>query len=1381
MKRMTSLLLAIVMTGSMLLTIFAGEEQVNANSGKTALSGRLFGETIDLGPQAYTASSASVIDAVIGVENGRAVIYTTASTHNAVFNVVDIEHNELIFSAAMAGVQQVWRHSLAPNGDVYIATVSVKNGSNAGELWRYSPANRKIVNLGEPLPGEKSLWSMTVAPDGMVYGGSFQGGKVFGYNPDTNQFRDYGQMVAGQQYVRSIAYYEGYLYAGIGSTGDIIKLDVVSGEKKSIFAPVPDILGLEPSKVPFVYSMAVVDHYLLAKLEGEGRMDLLYYDLDTGVWSNQVLGKIDQPPLKNNGVFNFNQLEAKDGKVYIPANGYITAIDLATKEAAATSIAYGSSLRGAAWIEFADQEQFPGESLVTMQSNGKITIMNLQNNKRTDFDNVVLGGPIPRHNLENGPDGKLYMSGYPGGIGAAFDPLTNTTEMFPQGQAEGMVSDGSYMYFGVYPHAELYKMDTSKPGYAISKIGEIGSDQDRPYIMKNFNGKLYIGTIAGYGKLSGALTIYDPATEQKEVFTDVVHNQGIIGLAEKDGKLFGSTTIVPGLGTDATEKNAKIFVWDIANKKKITEFTLNLPGSEQFKLISGLTIGADGLLWGTVDGYVFAINTDTYEIEKYKNIYTDKRNYGMWRPIHTRWGEDGLLYTDLGGRVTVIDTKTMKHATLTPLTSEVKFMTLGKDASGAENIYYLMDEATNLLMISVTEAPYTPKMKAIEHVYTQNTSFETDPLGNWNPFGTIGSGVTIGRSTERSHTGIASLKMEDTSRSVGGQFTTYPINILPDKEYTLSMWHYVSDGASSDDAIAVFNIYNGGSSPEQAARIDVTDRGKTKQWIKESVTFTTNSGAKTARIMPMTSNYNLFTAYYDDVTLTIDTSADKLPGELGLGEIVDQMDNGSNIRIPVTVKDAKELSRVQSIIQYDPSIFEFVRLTPTEQFANGKDMITNVHTDVPGKVDFVVGYKSMAESYTGLDSDDKLEVAVLELKAKKSKKSTEIKLQAGSELTGKGQKYGGLLNEDIAIELAVVPSAPLVTVAQPVTNYSFEQISENGDITGWSNHYPNGGIVFTVSNEKSYSGKNSLKIVDQSASQSGGYLSYPHPIIGGQDYRADMMINIADGKASDDSIAILYFYKPGSSDPIATEHIKVSPIDREIKNEWTKQGVSFTSPDDATTMRFMLYTSNFNQFTAYYDDITLKTGKETNNTTGYLELTADALSVLTGEEIEVTVYAKDVNGLTRATGSIQYDSGLLELAAFEPANNFSEDIPVYTDQSGIIRFAMKQSSTSSLDGEVAIAKAVLRAKTAMAGSASVRLLPGAELTTANFSPYAAVSDKTEELSIKVGFALFTKEELMAAVKQIGAPLTTDNSKFDINKDGKIDIADIALIYLNIVD
>ena len=666
----------------------------------TIFKGRLFSEPEKI---ATPITKAGIAGAVIGNEDGKQVFYTTVNAELASFQIVDIQTNTLINKFDLEDVQQVWAHTIAPDGTVYIGGIRT-SGQTMGSLWSYSPVTKTVTKLGEL--SEKSIWSMTTDEAGNVYMGTFQAGKVIKYDPVTKQFKDYGSMVAGQEYVRSMAYYDGYIYAGIGTVGDVVKLDVSGegeGTKVSLGAELPSLLGVSANEISFAYDMSIVNDILLVKFDG--LMTLAFYDLKKQEWIEHTITK-DSVNGTGVGVYNFNQL-AKDGnKVYLPANGHIVELDLTTFETKYV-VKFGTSLRGAAWVEFTDIPGFTGKSLVTMNGSGTMYIINVEEGKVINRPSALIGAPNPIHNIEVGPEGNLYMSAYPAGIGAIYNPVTDTFTNLIMEQAEGMVAYGDSMYLGVYPGGHLEKIDTTVSPAAVERVLTIGEAQDRPYVMKTFEDKIMMGTIPGYGELGGALVIFDPLTEEIKVHRNVVQNQSIVGLAYKDGYIYGSTTVHGGLGINPSEKSAKMFVWDVANETKVAEFTLDIPGLSNPPMISALSVGPDGNIWGGVNGIVFVMDPKTYEVIDYNNIYPDINNYGMWRPYHAYWGEDGLLYMDLADRITVIDPKTLNYVRLFEESMEVKFMNIAKDASGEQAIYFAdATDMGSLQKITVSDVQY---------------------------------------------------------------------------------------------------------------------------------------------------------------------------------------------------------------------------------------------------------------------------------------------------------------------------------------------------------------------------------------------------------------------------------------------------------------------------------------------------------------------------------------------------------------------------------------------------------------------------------------------------------------------------------------------------
>jgi len=389
--------------------------------------------------------------------------------------------------------------------------------------------------------------------------------------------------------------------------------------------------------------------------------------------------------------------------------------------------------------------------VLTISRGGEIVYMNVADKTTTRASESVMGAPLGLHNLAAGNNGKLYMTTYPGGPkGAEYDPKTGEVRMYNQGQAEGIIAgEGDEVYFGIYPGAVIQSMDTNDTG-KFTTLFEMKTEyeQDRPYIMQYQDGLLLIGTIPDYGKTGGALSIYNPSDGTHKVYKNVVDKQSIVGLAMKDGIIYGSTSKRGGLGIPDNSPilptdSPKIFVWDVEKEIKIAEFTLDIPGLNT-PMISGLTFDKEGNLWGAADGILFTIDTNTNQVSNYKNIYPEISGRGMWRPVHIKFGADGLLYTDLAGKLTVVDhtSENWDYVTLPAGGKEVDFIELAYDKEGRQNVYFLDNGATTLKMIPVIDGGWVQQPpKIVENpAEVTNSGFEefASSLSGWS-----GDAVTL--------------------------------------------------------------------------------------------------------------------------------------------------------------------------------------------------------------------------------------------------------------------------------------------------------------------------------------------------------------------------------------------------------------------------------------------------------------------------------------------------------------------------------------------------------------------------------------------------------------------------------------------------------------
>ncbi|RAV11757.1 S-layer homology domain-containing protein [Paenibacillus contaminans] len=638
------------------------------------LSDKVYGEAEPLG--APIADTVGLFDGVAGKEDGHNVMYTTVKGIPPMFHVVDLDDYKLLRSIPLTDGGDAWSHKIAPDGTVYIAAGS--------QLWAYSPVTKQASKVFT-YASENVFWAIDIDEDGNVYIATGPSGKVLKYDPITKLGRDYGRLmgIIDQEYARSIAYSKGYVYVGT-SLAKVYKLNVTTGEKEEI--------GGVLNEKGYAYDTDVVDDkFLIVRFDTSKKRYI--YDIEASQWLEVAV--------ENSSSGLHIAKESLDGKIYFPANQKIMTFDVNTRQVEESGMVYNTGFRGADWVEVDDPE-LPGKSIVTMNFSGLIVFFNPQTKTVKSYPNVLPPSASITHVFEPGPNGKIYITGMQASKASEYDIVSGTNKLFGMGQAGSVTPLDGKIYFGVYPKSEFYVYDPQQatgngnPKYLFN----FGEEQDRPGDSVVANGKIYVGTIPDYGALGGAITVYDPSVsdpaKSHKVFRNIVQDQSIISLAYKDGKIYGGTSVNGGLSSQPTAKEAKLFVWDTEKEQKITEVALNIPGLTEPKAIGGLTIGPDGLLWGGVNGIVFAMDPDTMKLIKYKNLFPQDGSWGQWGSYNAVWSDDGLLYMFLGRRLVAIQTVTFDFKYFT----DSEAFTLGADG----HLYYSpRDNRTLMNRISISD------------------------------------------------------------------------------------------------------------------------------------------------------------------------------------------------------------------------------------------------------------------------------------------------------------------------------------------------------------------------------------------------------------------------------------------------------------------------------------------------------------------------------------------------------------------------------------------------------------------------------------------------------------------------------------------------------
>jgi hypothetical protein len=647
----------------------------------------------------------SIIEKNTVTGNDELYTVTTGSQDNSsVFYAIDPATGEMLFSQQISGTVHNYGIVKGSDNNIYFG------GVDDGKLYRYIPGAKgqgRIEELGTN-PSSTWIWDLVASDDGKIYGvtsqtdgGTDNGSKVFEYDIATGTFKDLGSAKAGAVYARGLGVVGEYLYVGVGIPDSLIRINRADPSQKMeisipAFGDIPGT-GTDGRMCGHVWAyngkLFVRDNAMKLFVLDENSYELL------NVLSFQQA--ISSPSPYNSNI------------IYYKSKNAIWQYDCSTntaKQVDNSPVLSADASNALDWFTPSVGAKAGRQLLGITDDAGGFVVYDPQDNTAVDSVLGMNTQAIDIQSIEKGPDGKLYIGGYQFG-GSVFDTSTKTIiyNAPKLDQPEGIGFLNGKVYFGTYGSAMIYSYDPSKPfNYNSGTDGnpglayDIGNDQDRPFVLTSGDNKLFVGTVPDYGMLGGALTIYDEKAGTWSEYRNVITDQSITGLAYKDGKLYGGTSIAGGIGVASTGEQAKIFVWDVAKGEKVKEATINIPGlNSTFEkstrttpvMIGSLTFGKDGLLWGAADGALFALNPDTLEVVKSKVLTS--MNYdsdSAWRPFYLRWGADGLLYTTIGRKVTVFNTVNMGY---TILNGYAGLATLGNDG----NIYYA--SGSKLMMLPI--------------------------------------------------------------------------------------------------------------------------------------------------------------------------------------------------------------------------------------------------------------------------------------------------------------------------------------------------------------------------------------------------------------------------------------------------------------------------------------------------------------------------------------------------------------------------------------------------------------------------------------------------------------------------------------------------------
>ena len=597
--------------------------------------------------------STTLLNSVTAVEDGVPTLYTTVSGSPAKFNVFDLVKGESVRSFDMEFGNTAWVHAVDSKGNVYVA------GYTNATLYRYSPEDKSFTDLGR-VAGESAVTAFAIDNNDNVFIGTYPNAKIVKYDPVSNEMTDFGNILPGESYMKTLFFYDGVLYGGGDSPSTkFMKLNLRTMEKTFIEGPKTS----KPIKSYYSGRISGTKAIIYCGVQPSGA---IYTVFD---FEKEKFVDVEIPNAQ--GLYASPE---HNGFAYMVADRKLYKYDLENDTYEETGISYGSGFRGGGFVEIPDDSGSTKKMYANVLYSGDVTLTDFNTGDTIRYTGTI--DPVGTSLVSVKAAGDyVYVSGHMGPTASQYDPeKREIVASFPMGQSTPIKEIDGKIYFSCYPNVDLQVFDPTKPVTANEnpkKLFEIDKEhgQSRPMDIVKAGDKIVVSTIADYGYLEGAIIIYDTTTGQSDVYKNIIKNQSVCGLAYKDGILYGSTTVFGGLGSTPTEQEAKIFKFNMDTKKVIREVVPKpINETTPVRMAGGLEFGPDGLLWSISDGLVFAMNPDTLEIVKEKNVkgFNWASFSSRWNPYGLEFDENGLLYCTPRNTAVVLNPETMEYKDILP-------------------------------------------------------------------------------------------------------------------------------------------------------------------------------------------------------------------------------------------------------------------------------------------------------------------------------------------------------------------------------------------------------------------------------------------------------------------------------------------------------------------------------------------------------------------------------------------------------------------------------------------------------------------------------------------------------------------------------------------
>ncbi|RVX40036.1 hypothetical protein EDD27_2423 [Nonomuraea polychroma] len=421
--------------------------------------------------------------------------------------------------------------------DVYVGTHS---RSDLYKIDTLTGATTRLAQYPDPY-----IWTMAASPDGKVYMGMSQPGRVVEYDPATGVSRDLGQPAPGEAYVRSIQADATHVYAGVGTNAHLVAIDRQTGEKR-------ELLPAEVADRDWVSSMSISDTHVAGGMNSLAELIVLE-KADPAAYK---VVKATAP-----GEKYIVSVLIHDGWVYFAGrpSGTLYRYRIAT----GTYEVLGVPFPEAATVRILEHQgkiygiQDPGVFVYDPATGTIDYVSHVQKGFRA----------APEEPMSVHCDGERVYVGGKGGCDIHDLATRQVTRLAIAGEPKTIMTAGDTTYLGIYTQAALYSHRAGDPEAKL--LFRTGHNQDRPKDLchDKLTGLIVMSTQPEPGHPNGALDVYDPRTGKLDTYRPIVERQTVFSLTARLGTVYMGTSTQEGLGAPPVTTTAKLAAFDLRTRK----------------------------------------------------------------------------------------------------------------------------------------------------------------------------------------------------------------------------------------------------------------------------------------------------------------------------------------------------------------------------------------------------------------------------------------------------------------------------------------------------------------------------------------------------------------------------------------------------------------------------------------------------------------------------------------------------------------------------------------------------------------------------------------------------------------------------------------------